>query len=948
MSARILKLIGGRDSKAAINDIRRRFKLINSARLKRVHDSLRPKQRQFLDILPLLFHVNNTALPGYLSKKVPVGISDYIPANSTLKATARIIKNFSYRKRALRSYGIHAIYMMGSSGTIAYSEKSDFDIWLCHAPDLKESQIESLNEKGRLIAEWAGEFGLEVTFFTMDAGKFKQGATSRISDESSGTAQHHLLLEEFYRTSLLIAGKHPAWWLVPPDSEKDYDSYIKSLVRKKLIYEHEIIDFGDLTSIPPEEFFGASLWQMHKAVKSPYKSLLKLLLIESYAATYPDSDLLSTEFKQAVYAGESNIDNLDPYILMIRHVERYLKQRKETDRLETARKCFYFKVNYKLSQYSPATMDDDKGELLYFMSQEWGWNIEKLITLDSSSTWKIDRVMGERRQLVTELTESYHNLSRYAKQNASSSNINKTDLNLLGRRLYAAFERKAGKVDLVNPGISGNMRENALYFQFTEKNDISKWSVYRSDQQQPNKPQGPALKSSSTLLELLCWCFFNRILTRQTLTSVASPSPVNAQEFSAIIDTLDRQYPGADLEPLKMSRLNEASHINTASLFVNIGTDPMSEHTSKGNRLVSNRNDALSYGGIWKNLALSFDLACITSWNEILTFRYRGKNAVLDCLCDYMAWAPLGSGITPPQLHVNSFSSTSNMAIAHRINVLFTDVIAAFYSHSHSNNLRYLLLVEHDYYILQSENDIARFNRVPSRNRLVNALSAPQDEFSPVIFDRYIEDEPLLSSIYSFNLPDIIQVFIYADKTESDIYIIDENGSLFYQRTDFYNVQSVVSQFTRFLTSVSHRQMSESMAEDINEFELGFYEIKQRRQRHFDINPVDMYDLDKSRYISIEVISDSAGSGGKESLSIYCNGEPFTALELGSNVYEAVARHITTLRKNGQQYPIYITDLDVSHLQLGVDRMVAPQTIHYLNFKQQIEKRLNTALQALD
>ena len=34
--------------------------------------------------------------------------------------------------------------------------------------------------------------------------------------------------------------------------------------------------------IPSEEFFGASLWQIVKALKSPFKSVMKLALLDKY------------------------------------------------------------------------------------------------------------------------------------------------------------------------------------------------------------------------------------------------------------------------------------------------------------------------------------------------------------------------------------------------------------------------------------------------------------------------------------------------------------------------------------------------------------------------------------------------------------------------------------------------------------------------------------------
>lgn len=82
------------------------------------------------------------------------------------------------------------------------------DLWLCHAPTLSSKEIELLQEKAAEIEKWAMTLGLEV-HFSDRCGKVKAGAATPLSSESSGSTQHHLLLEEFYRTALYVAGRYP-------------------------------------------------------------------------------------------------------------------------------------------------------------------------------------------------------------------------------------------------------------------------------------------------------------------------------------------------------------------------------------------------------------------------------------------------------------------------------------------------------------------------------------------------------------------------------------------------------------------------------------------------------------------------------------------------------------------------------------------------------------------
>jgi adenylate cyclase class 1 len=161
------------------------------------------------------------------------------------------------------------------------------DIWLCHQPGLSVEQRDELRQKATAIEHWAATLGLEVHFFLIDSERFKSGQDTPISTESSGTTQHYLLLEEFYRTAVYIAGRTLAWWLVPPQEDRRSGAYIRHLIGHRFIQEQELIDFGDLEAVPPEEFITVTLWHLYKALNSPHKSLLKLLLMECYASEYP-------------------------------------------------------------------------------------------------------------------------------------------------------------------------------------------------------------------------------------------------------------------------------------------------------------------------------------------------------------------------------------------------------------------------------------------------------------------------------------------------------------------------------------------------------------------------------------------------------------------------------------------------------------------------------------
>ncbi|XPE67425.1 class I adenylate cyclase [Shigella flexneri] len=83
--------------------------------------------------------------------------------------------------------------------------------------------------------------------------------------------------------------------MVPCDEEEHYDDYVMTLYAQGVLTPNEWLDLGGLSSLSAEEYFGASLWQLYKSIDSPYKAVLKTLLLEAYSWQYPNPRLLAKD-----------------------------------------------------------------------------------------------------------------------------------------------------------------------------------------------------------------------------------------------------------------------------------------------------------------------------------------------------------------------------------------------------------------------------------------------------------------------------------------------------------------------------------------------------------------------------------------------------------------------------------------------------------------------------
>lgn len=144
-----------------------------------------------------------------------------------------------------------------------------------------------MQRKCSLLESWAASLGVEVSFFLIDENRFRHNESGSLGGEDCGSTQHILLLDEFYRTAVRLAGKRILWNMVPCDEEENYDDYVMSLYSQGVLTPNEWLDLGGLSSLSAEEYFGASLWQLYKSIDSPYKAVLKTLLLEAYSWNTP-------------------------------------------------------------------------------------------------------------------------------------------------------------------------------------------------------------------------------------------------------------------------------------------------------------------------------------------------------------------------------------------------------------------------------------------------------------------------------------------------------------------------------------------------------------------------------------------------------------------------------------------------------------------------------------
>jgi adenylate cyclase class 1 len=916
-----------------LRSISKRFKKLHHFKRESIRHILNSSQRQFLDALPLILDANHPALPGFISSATPAGIFDYQPDNRTLDAARKINRSFNYqpRRRNNSNAAIDGLFLMGSVGSLAFTKSSDIDIWLCHRAGLTAQEFDELQKKTKALESWAASLHLEVHFFLINSKQFPLDQKKPVSADSSGDTQHYLLLEEFYRTSVYIAGKDLAWWLVPPEHENDYEAYLAHLLECRFIDADQILDLGGLAYVPADEFISATQWHIYKALHSPYKSLLKLSLMECYASEYPAVDWLSIEIKRSVYQGKLTGLGIDPYVLIYRKLENYLLKSQSHERLAMVREIFYRKViegrndQHHLGSFS---LYED-----YFHEISVNWqgpnNAENFP--NGRNLWDIEKALAENNAIIRQLALCHSKIVRFAHDHIDSEFRGNKDMRLLARKLIAFFERKQGKIEVITVhGSEIPIKPNLSIIEDGPEAEHGKWGLFCDKKNQQDETIQAPLYRRQTLIEILCWLTVNGFYRHGTPIRYAIKSlNLTGGELNTILNRLDTFFKKHFDFSDSLGNYAGSNGLTHSLLIINIGQTP--PEMEAGPYVITSRSNPLSHGTGRECLIRTIDRVSVSHWNEVLSSHGRGIEGLCDCLTGIVNETPQSGTADSLTVICHTLGHAHN--IIRHIKKLFEDLLQLHHTDSSNPAPRYLMAGGERYFVFSKQNGRLQYQQARDEAHLINLLSSPRELYGSVAFDVEVLAQTPIPAIYRENRPHTVQCFVYQENSDTRVYILDEKGSLFTRQHPDTAQNQIVNQYGRFLHSVLSRKTIDAAS-------MQFYELRKSAPTVWSFRPIpfDLPSEQEQNRLRVAVASlDSVIP-----INLSWNGIEFTAQHYGDRLFETVRERIIEFRRNGENYPIYITELDLPLSAFGTADAEGLQMLHFLEHKTKIEARLNS------
>jgi len=374
---------------------------------------LTKKKLQIFIKIPFLLHINSPEYPGFTDKnEIAHGIYNFENSGFYKESVkTNIFPKSIIETNKIETPAILGFYHIGSLGTFTQSKGSDFDYWvIIDKRKFSKDRYDSLEKKLDAILKYCREeYQQEVTFFVMDQKEISKDCYAPFKGEETLTAPKIFLKEEFYRTYLMIAGKIPVWSVLPESNDSQINTGMNAdgMAAQVLSMYDDLIDLGQIRTIPVEDVLKGLLWHICKSVSDPVKAVIKATMVFSYGFGKPTSQLLLCEKIKQGYS-KAGIDDyaVDPYKAVFDRILEF-HEAEDPKGINLIKNAIFF----RLCGYPDVKMPDENTPKRFLLDKYiriWNLNKNQVGKLASFSNWSESEKLLLEKSFVQRLAQMYN------------------------------------------------------------------------------------------------------------------------------------------------------------------------------------------------------------------------------------------------------------------------------------------------------------------------------------------------------------------------------------------------------------------------------------------------------------------------------------------------------------------------------------------------------------
>lgn len=737
--------------------------------INKIFEQLKPESSQLAFLLPLLLSVNHPKLPGYIEGFESGSIINYQPTPQALTLIKQFFNAQIESTHLSKKVSFIGLYTIGSLGSLGQSAASDWDVWLCLNSDIDHAEQQLIEKKCAAIEKWGNQIGAELHLFLVKENQFRDGITAGFDKESSGSAQHWLLLDEFYRSAIRLAGKPIRWYL--PQEHKSVDS----------------LDFGYPNTVPAQEYFGAMMWQLYKGIDSPEKSLLKALLLESYFNDYPHTQLLSVSYQELLQSSEFT----DHYYLLFQRISNHLVSLNDHKRLALVRDCFYLKCSPNLSYIKQGSSLNYQQQKLQNITKLWGFSDAHIKHLDKQARWSPVDNQQHHQALVAALLESYRLMKKMAQHHNIDETLYPQELTVLSRKLYSAYQQSSTKINRLPLVKSVKHTNNSLYLRRIENthNDL-KWALLNTP---PKLDKNHLIHQDTKIINLLTWAVINQLVNSTTEIKLPNELARYNSKINLASKHIATHFTGRQQATKKA--LVRSSQIEQVSIIINMLDDATVSFNGQTNMMDWLMSNIFSIGRHKHSLVSNIDLIYRNSWNEHHAISFKGNTAILELLSHLFTL--IRSSNSAPTMNIISISQHHKKLLCDHVEFLINECFIIIQKSNKTGIQVKSLVVAGKLYGLFFHPEKVEFKAISNAVELYKILSQTALTQLP---NKQPTTSKIKRLIYEHASINHIQFFLEPSNDGIQVYILDEHNNLSNYWQDEQNELDLLSEIYRFYT----------------------------------------------------------------------------------------------------------------------------------------------------
>jgi len=332
------------------------------------------------------------------------------------------------------------------------------------------------------------------------------------------------------------------------------------------------IDLGDIHAIPTSEYYGASIWQMFKWLKSPFKSVIKMALLEKYIYEYGKESLLCNKYKDEWMNSGTRLQlaQNDSYYILLNNLIRYFEAFGDKDTVSLLLACFFLKLGISKDSEIDKTVFGLRKILLEQCMLKWGWSKTRIFEIGGFKTWQYADIAKLSSTIEKFMIQKYKAINISFEQNFKGRfMISPEDRTVLGRKIFIEFSKQPGKVGKVLLISKSDRHFQGLQLKYVKNTDeIGTWELINKNTRS-HQHQEEFLVKAHTIEEIGAWLMNNELYNEDAVIHlIPNPTYVTFDDIRKLFKTMHEFFSPALKKEAGFDQLLLKSRV--VSLFISI------------------------------------------------------------------------------------------------------------------------------------------------------------------------------------------------------------------------------------------------------------------------------------------------------------------------------------------------------------------------------------------